>query len=143
MRRTTRCRSDDRRAPPSDTCGAGARTLDGLVVYHFAASLYYANANHFSEEILSLTAEDQPKVRWLGIDAASIADVDFSGAETLRELAESLRERDTRLLLAEVPPDVRAELDRYGLTEVIGEDAFFDSVADMVDAYRSRTAESG
>ena len=121
----------------------GARTLDGLVIYHFAASLYYANANHFSEEILSLTAEGQPKVRWLGIDASSIADVDFSGAETLRELAGSLRERDTRLLLAEAPPDVRAELDRYGLTEVIGEDAFFDSVADMIEAYRSRTAESG
>jgi sulfate permease, SulP family len=121
----------------------GARTLDGLVVYHFAASLYYANANRFSEEILGLTTEDQPKVRWLGIDASSIDDVDFSGAETLRELAGSLRDRETRLLLAEIAPDVRVELDRYGLTEVIGEDSFFDSVSDMVDAYRSGVAESG
>ena len=74
------------------TCAAApvapdARTLDGLVVYHFAASLYYANANRFSEEILSLTGEDEPPVRWLCVDASAIADVDYSGAETLERVA--------------------------------------------------------
>ncbi|MEZ5141838.1 MAG: hypothetical protein R2726_04880 [Acidimicrobiales bacterium] len=29
-----------------------ARTVDGLVVYRFAASLYYANAEWFGEEVL-------------------------------------------------------------------------------------------
>ena len=118
-----------------------ARTLDGLVVYHFAASLYYANANHFSEEILELTAQAEPPVRWLGIDASAVADVDFSGAQTLRELVASLRDRGIRLTLAEVSPDLRAELDRYGITDELGSDAFFDNVSAMVDAYR-RVAES-
>ena len=127
-------------ATPADP---GARTLDGLVVYHFAASLYYANANHFSEEILGLTGDDQPAVQWLGIDASAIADVDFSGAQTLRELAGSLRERGVRLRLAEVTPEVRAELDRHGLTEQLGADAFFETVAAMIDAFRALGAESG
>ena len=121
----------------------GARTLDGLIVYHFAASLYYANANHFSEEILGLTGEDQPAVQWLGIDASAIADIDFSGAQTLRELAGSLDERGVQLRLAEVTPEVRAELDRYGLTEQIGADAFFETVSAMIDAFSQRGAESG
>jgi SulP family sulfate permease len=131
--------TDLRPRPPNP----GTRTLDGLVVYHFAASLYYANANHFSEEVLGLTNEDQPAVRWFGIDASAITDIDFSGAQTLRELAGSLQDRGTRLVFAEVTPDVRAGLDRYGLTELLGEDTFFDTVASMIGAYRNRPAESG
>jgi sulfate permease, SulP family len=45
--------------------------------------------------------------------------------------------------LAEVTPEVRAELDRYGLTEQIGPDAFFETVSAMIDAFRAGTAESG
>ena len=70
------------------------RTLDGLVIYHFASSLYYANANHFSEEILALTGADQPAVSWFAIDASAIADVDFSGAADA--LGDRLRASRTR-----------------------------------------------
>jgi high affinity sulfate transporter 1 len=114
---------------------AAARTLDGLVVYHFAASLYYANANHLSTEVLELTADGQPPVRWLCIDASAIADVDFSGQATLIELVGTLHERGVRLVLAAVSPDVRAELDRYGVTDVIGEDAYLDNVTDVINAF--------
>jgi sulfate permease, SulP family len=123
--------------------GPGAQTVDGLVVYHFAASLYYANANHFSEEILGLTTENEPQVRWLGLDASAIADIDFSGAATVREIAGSLRDRGIRFTVAEVAPDVRAELDLYGLTDEIGEDAIFETVSDMIDAYHRTVAGSG
>ena len=120
-----------------------ARTLDELIVYHFAASLYYANANHFSSEILALTDQAQPHVRWLCIDGSAIADVDYSGAQTLAELAGTLAARGTRLLLAEVAPDVRAELDRYGLTETLGADAFYDTVSGVIAAFQRGAAESG
>jgi high affinity sulfate transporter 1 len=113
----------------------GARTLDGLVVYHFASSLYYANANHFAEQVLSLTGDDEP-VRWLCIDASAIADIDYSGAQTLGEVAGALRARGTRLVLAEVATEVRAEVDRYGLLEVIGADPYFETVSDTIDAFR-------
>ena len=112
-----------------------ARTLDGLVVYHFAASLYYANANHFSTEILELTAEGQPPVRWLVLDASAIADVDFSGRGRCNELAGTLQERTVRLLIAEASPDVRRELDRYGFTDLIGEDAYYATVAAALAAF--------
>ena len=120
-----------------------ARTLDGLVVYHFSASLYYANASHFAQEILALTAEDQAPVRWLCIDASAIADVDYSGAQTLSELTGALHTRGTRLLLAEVTPDVRAEFDRYGLTTAVGTDAYFETVSAAIDAFQASPAESG
>ncbi len=42
----------------------------GLVVYFFGASLYFANAVRFSEEIVRLVDDAQPQVRWLDVDAA-------------------------------------------------------------------------
>jgi high affinity sulfate transporter 1 len=118
-----------------------ARTLDGLVVYHFAASLYYANANHFSNEVLALAQEDQPPVRWLCLDSSAIADVDYSGAQTLDEVARTMHARNVRLVLADVAPDVRVELDRYGFSTTVGADAYFDTVRAAIDAFRH--AESG
>ena len=70
----------------------GGQAAPGLVVYHFAASLYYANANRFAEEVRHLTGGDSG-VRWLCVDAGSIDDVDYSAAETLRELHVELGER--------------------------------------------------
>ena len=61
----------------------------------------------------------------------------------MRELARSLREHGTRLLLAEITPDVRAQFDRHGLTEEVGTDAFFQSVSAMMEAYHRAVAESG
>jgi MFS superfamily sulfate permease-like transporter len=115
-------------------------------VYHFAASLYYANANHFSTEIASLVAGADPPVRWLAVDASAIADVDFSGSETLREVAQSLREHGTKLVLAEVAPEVRSELDTYGVTDEIGTDAYYATVGELVRTFRAddnREDESG
>jgi high affinity sulfate transporter 1 len=112
-----------------------ARTIDGLVVYHFAASLYFANANHFSEEVRGFLADGELPVRWLAVDASAIADVDYSGAQTLRELNQLLQERGTRLVFAEVEPDVRATLERYGLADLCGADAFYETVTDLIEAY--------
>jgi sulfate permease, SulP family len=116
-----------------------ARTLDGLVVYHFAASLYFANANHFFEEVLGFVADGLPPVRWIGLDASAVADVDYSGAQTLRELARSLHERGVRLVFAEVEPDVLASLHRYGLSDVCAPTALYDTVADLITAFQRAT----
>jgi MFS superfamily sulfate permease-like transporter len=52
------------------------QALPGLMVYRFAASLYYANASRFSEEVLDLVSGVTPPVSWLCLDAASINNVD-------------------------------------------------------------------
>ena len=84
-----------------------SRIVPGLAVYRFGASLYYANAEHFSAEVLAFAGDDLPELRWLCVDAAAMGDVDYSGGLTLREVAESLHGRGVRLVLAEVDPTVR------------------------------------
>ncbi len=42
-----------------------------------------------------------------------------------------------RLAVADVRDSVRDELDRYGVTAIIGEDMIFDSVDAAVEAFRA------
>src|SRR5689334_22254435 len=49
----------------------GTRTEDGLVVFRFGTSLYYANASRLLEDIEALVASGGP-LRWLVIDCAAI-----------------------------------------------------------------------
>jgi high affinity sulfate transporter 1 len=114
----------------------------GLAVYHFGAGLYYANAVRFTEEILGLAEGAQPQIRWLDLDASAISNIDLSGADTVREVREALRKRGVTLVISGVPDNTRKELDRFGLTQFIGEEHFYDGVPEMLEAYQQETKQA-
>jgi len=117
--------------------GAEARTLPGLVVYRFAGTLYDANANLFFEQTSAFaTAADPP--RWVCLDAATIADIDYSGGETIRQLHGELSEHGITLVIAEAIGPVRDVLDRYGITELLGAGAIYPRVEDAIAAFREQ-----
>ncbi len=66
----------------------------------------------------------------------AVDDVDFSAAATLREAQGRMKAMGARLVFAEVDDAVRAELDRSGITALVGEDAYFESLPDVLSAYR-------
>jgi MFS superfamily sulfate permease-like transporter len=113
------------------------RTEDGLVVYRFSAPLYYANAEHFTEEVLAFASSDDPP-DWVCIFAAAIADVDISGAEALKAVIGNLQDKGVTLVFAEVMPEVRRELDLYEITGLIGTEHIFPSIAAAERAFRAR-----
>ncbi len=117
-----------------------AQLVPGLLVYRFTHSMYYANAELLSQQVLGLAKGAQPPLRWFCIDAAAVDDVDFSAAETLCAISGLLQEQGIRLVLAVVSDEVRAELDRSGLTGLIGENAYFAAVGDVLNAYRAQDA---
>ncbi len=98
--------------------------------------MYYANAQELSEQVTELVKDAQPPVRWFCIDAAAIDDIDFSAAQTLRSICGLLKEKEIRLVFAMVSDEVKAELDRYGLSDLVGEDAFFASSDELLNAFR-------
>jgi sulfate permease, SulP family len=121
----------------------GVVTIPGLIVYRFANSLYFANASHFGEEILQLVDSAEPKVLWLCIDCAAIYDIDYTAERLLHDLHSELRDRAVHVVLSQVTDPARRLLDRYGLTELLGPDAYFETVAEVVAAYRNRPADTG
>jgi len=117
-----------------------AEAVPGLLIYRFTHSMYYANAEQLSEQITDLANNAQPPLRWLCLDASAVDDVDYSAAETLRSSFASLKDKGIRLVVAQVLDDVKEE-SRYNLRQLFGEDAFYDTLEDVVKAYQQQTGE--
>jgi MFS superfamily sulfate permease-like transporter len=110
----------------------------GLMVYRFSHSMYYANAEQFSEQVLELVNGADPSLQWFCVDAAAIDDVDYSAAAKLRSTYAILEEKGVRLVFVMVSDDVRAELDRFGVTDLVGKDAFYATGDKLLNAYHQR-----
>jgi MFS superfamily sulfate permease-like transporter len=117
-----------------------AQAVPGLLIYRFTHSMYYANSQQLSEEIADLVNHAEPPLRWLCLDASAVDDVDYSAAETLRAVFALLQEKGVRLVVTHVLEDVK-ERSRYELKQLFGEDAFYDSLHDVVSDYRRQTGE--
>jgi sulfate permease, SulP family len=113
----------------------GAVTEPGLAIFQFGAALFYANAGRFSDEIRNLAGPAPSSLRWLVVDAGAITHIDYTAARVVRELQHNLKERGVELVFAHVQGDLKADLARHQLTEVIGADRIFDRLHDALDAY--------
>jgi high affinity sulfate transporter 1 len=110
----------------------------GLLLYRFAHTMYYANSQQLYDQIIGLVQNANPSLSWFCIDASAVADIDFSAAETLREIYGVLKERKIRLVWTHVIDPVKLELDRYEITSLVGEGAFYQHIGEVVDAYLKR-----
>jgi SulP family sulfate permease len=120
-----------------------AEVVPGLVLYRFGHSMYYANAELLSQELLDLLEAGPEPVSWLCIDMGAVDDVDFSAAAILRESFDELKSRGVRLVLADVSEDVRAELDVSGVTELVGDEGYFPHLDNVVEAYQQQEGVAG
>jgi SulP family sulfate permease len=116
------------------------QALPGLLIYRFTHSMYYANAEQLSEEITQLAKNADPPLHWLCLDASAVDDVDFSAAETLRSLFGVLKDKGIRLVVAQVMDDLE-EGSRYHLDQLFGADAFYETLDDVLNAYRQQTGQ--
>jgi SulP family sulfate permease len=82
-----------------------------------------------------------PKLEWFCLDAAAIDDVDYSAAAKLRSTYGILKDKGIRLVFVLVSDDVRAELDRFGITDLVGEDAFYATGDELLKTYHQRTQQ--
>jgi sulfate permease, SulP family len=116
----------------------GAVTQPGLVIYRFGAPLFYANANHFSGEVHMLAESAPSPLHWIIVDAGAITNVDFTAARVVRQVAKDLHQRGTGLVFAHVESDLRPDLDRHHLTQVVGAAHIFDTLHDALAALRNK-----
>jgi MFS superfamily sulfate permease-like transporter len=104
-----------------------------LVIYHFGAALFYANASLFAEEVRGLI--EPAAVRWLVVDAEAITNLDYTAARMVRQLQNELIDRGVVLALGRVSLSLKADLDRHLLTEIIGPARVFDRLHDALGAF--------
>lgn len=117
----------------------GGEYEPGLVVYRFSHSMYYANADVLSREVIALVKAAAPALRWFVIDLDAVDDVDYSAGAALRSLKHTLGEQGVALKFARGSPEVHALLHRYGLVGP-GEDAgvVFGSLRELRRAFEAQ-----
>ena len=120
---------------------AGAQTQPGLIVYEFGADLFYANANRFAEDVRNLVAHAPAPTRWFVVDAGAVTDIDYSAAQTLRDLIADLQQQGVDLALARVRPGLRADLARHGVIAALGQDRIFGTMHEALAAANMALAE--
>ena len=114
----------------------GSQTEPGLIIYRFGADLFYANADRFADEVRSLVDKAPASVRWFVLDAGTVTDLDYSAAQTVRDLIGELTAKNVAVMFARVNTYLRADLDRHGISAKLGEARIFATLHEAIDATR-------
>jgi sulfate permease, SulP family len=115
----------------------GKETEPGLIVYRFGSDLFYANANRFADQVRALIKHAPTPVRWFIIDAGPIEDLDYSAAESVRDLLRDLASQRVIVVFARVSRYLRSDMDRHHITAAIGETRIFTTLHEALAAMRA------
>ena len=119
---------------------ADAETFPGLLIFRFTSGLYFANSNHFSDELKRhIAAADQP-VRSVLIDAETINLIDTTSTDMLLKLHGDLKRQGVSLGFSRVRDAIRDRMQVAGVVDAIGADHFYETITDGVDAFLQTTA---
>jgi MFS superfamily sulfate permease-like transporter len=130
-------------SPVFGSVTAPVEAAPGLVIYAFGAELFYANASRFTEEIVAILESARTPIKWFAIDAAAMGDVDYSGADAMRQINKAVTEHGAKLVMSNVDTPVRQLLDAYGITDLIGASAIFPDASSVLAAYSATDGGAG
>ena len=122
----TRRFSDHERHPDNEL-------IPGVLVVRPEAGLFYFNADHVRDTILSLVSAATVRPALVVLDLSATPYVDMHGAQTLGELAGELKVAGSRLQVVEARSSVRDRLRGEGVDEILGGVDRFTTVADAVE----------
>jgi SulP family sulfate permease len=117
---------------------ANERTIPGVAVYRFSSDLFYVNANLFLEDLTALANSTEP-LQLIVLDSGAITDIDFTGSLTIKQVLTELSEHNVKLVFADAMTSVKHKLDRYDITKLVGDDAFYPTVGSALRAFKGST----
>jgi sulfate permease, SulP family len=118
----------------------GNVTEPGLIVYRFGSDLFYANDNRFTAEVRALVERAPMPVSWFIVDAGAITDIDYSAAQSIRELIDELTRQNVRMVFGRVSSYLRSDMERHRLTSAIGEPWIFTTLHEAIAAVRDNVS---
>jgi sulfate permease, SulP family len=112
----------------------GKVTEPGLIVYRFDADLFYANQTRFTDQVRALIRQAPAPIVWFVVDASAITDIDYSAAQSVRDLLGELKRENVHMIFGRVSAYLRSDMDRHGITTVIGDLCVFRTLHEAVAA---------
>jgi MFS superfamily sulfate permease-like transporter len=112
-----------------------ARRIPGLVLFRWDAPLFFANAELFHDRVLEAVTSSPTRAQWLVVAAEPVTSVDVTAADVLEDLDRMLHASGVELCFAEMKDPVKDKLKRFGLFSRFGEQTFYNTVDEAVEAY--------
>ena len=106
---------------------------ENFVPVRFDGSLTFINVAYFEDMILEAHS-DFPNAKAILVIGSSINEIDASGVEKVREVAQRLREVGVKLAFSGLKHQVMQVMERSGLVEELGADAFYPDKQSALDA---------
>ncbi|MGH3833723.1 MAG: SulP family inorganic anion transporter, partial [Pseudonocardiaceae bacterium] len=94
--------------------GHPTEQVPGILVYLIYAPLWYGNANYFRSRLRTLVDTAPTPPHTVVLDADAIPDIDYTGLQSLRDLAAELRQRGVTIGIARASHLVHHSKSRHG-----------------------------
>ena len=111
----------------------GDETFPGLLIVRPEGRLFFANAQHVGDQLMSLIERDRPQV--VALDCSAIPDIEYSALKLLIEAEERLRAQGILLWVVRLNPEARQMVERSPLWETLGRERLFLNMETAVDHY--------
>jgi high affinity sulfate transporter 1 len=109
-----------------------AQEVEGVVVFRWEASLFFANCNQFRTQLRQIVRDRKPG--WVVVQCEAITDIDVTAAKMLELFDNELNEHDTHMAFVELRSRLRDLVQRYGLYETLDRDRFYASIDEAITA---------
>jgi MFS superfamily sulfate permease-like transporter len=116
-------------------------TFPGLLMLRPEGRLFFANAQHLSEQMMGLIERERPQV--VAFDCSAIPDIEYSALKVLTEVEERLRARGVLLWLVRLNPEALQVVRRSPLWETLGRERLFLNMEAAVEHYCAQTQPVG
>lgn len=113
----------------------GAVTIPGLLIYRYDAPLFFGNCEDFKEQVQDAIDTNPTPPRWVILNVEANMHIDYTAAETLRELIVDVNESGARFGLARLKQDLRSQFEAAGIMDLIGDDLVFATLPEAIRAY--------
>ena len=114
-----------------------AQQIPGLLVFRYDAPLCFANAHDFRSHALAAVDAQPEPVEWLLLNAEAIVELDTTAVDALRQLVGDLAKRHTLFAMARVKQDLRGQLVRGELMDIIDEERIYPTLPVAVEAFEA------
>lgn len=114
------------------TAGHPSERVPGVIVYLPLSPVWFGNAQYITHRIRDLIDEAPEPVRAFVLDAAGVADIDFTGARALDEAVKDLQRRGIAVGVARASGLVPHDLRRSELLKDLGADHVYSDVESAV-----------
>jgi high affinity sulfate transporter 1 len=112
-----------------------ARLVPGLVLFRWSAPLFFANAELFHSSVQDAVDAAPGPVKRVIVTAEPVTSVDVTANDALVELRRALAAQGIELCFAELKDRVKDKLARFGSLPEFGEESFWETIGQAVDAY--------